>query len=209
ERWSVRTLRAQVDGKLYERTLAASGGGITDLERELAALRESGATPPALTFRDPHVLDFLGLPSEHSESDLEQAILDDMQRFLLELGAGFAFVGRQKRIAVDGEDYHLDLLFYHLGMRCYVAIELKTRKLKPGDKGQMELYCAWLDRYERSELDAPTLGLILCAVKGAEQVSLLGMDDGGIRAARYLTEPLRERMRARLAETARGLTESG
>lgn len=95
---------------------------------------------PTLVFRDPYLLDFLGLPAKHSEAELERAILDEMQRFLTELGAGFAFVSRQKRIVVDGEDYYLDLLFYHIRMRCYVAIELKTRKLQPGDKGQMELY---------------------------------------------------------------------
>jgi len=198
ERWSVRTLRGKIDDKLYERTLAA-GTTVNQLQTEIEALRESGTMTPALAFRDPYLLDFLDLPAEHTEAELERAILDEMQRFLLELGAGFAFVARQKRIAVDGEDYYLDLLFYHVKLRCYFAVELKTRKLQPGDKGQMELYCAWLDRHERDPSDNPTLGLVLCAAKGAEQVELLGLGEGAIRAAQYLTAGVREEMQRRLA----------
>ncbi len=198
ERWSVRTLRGKIDDKLYERTLAA-GTTVNQLQTEIEALRESGTMTPTLAFRDPYLLDFLGLPAEHTEAELERAILDEMQRFLLELGAGFAFVARQKRIVVDGEDYYLDLLFYHVKLRCYFAVELKTRKLQPGDKGQMELYCAWLDRHERDPSDNPTLGLVLCAAKGAEQVELLGLGEGAIRAAQYLTAGVREEMQRRLA----------
>jgi predicted nuclease of restriction endonuclease-like (RecB) superfamily len=122
ERWSKRTLRAKVAGKLYERTIAARGseGG---LEAYLATLTTTGTVEPTLAFRDPYVLDFLGLAPEHSEAALERAILDEMQRFLLELGVGFAFVERQKRMTVDGRDYRLDLLLYHIAMRCYVALE--------------------------------------------------------------------------------------
>ncbi len=145
------------------------------------------------------MLDFLGLSASHSEADLERAILDEMQRFLLELGSGFAFVTRQKRIIVDGEDYYLDLLFYHYRMRCFVAVELKTRKLQPGDFGQMTLYLRWLDAHERCPGDEAPVGLILCADKGPQQTALLGLDDGEIRAARYITEPMR-------AELARMLT---
>ena len=149
-------------------------------------------------FRDPYVLDFLGLPAEHSESQLETAILGEVQRFLLELGAGFAFVARQKRIIIDGEDYHLDLLLFHREMQCLVAVELKTRKLQPADYGQMTLYLRWLDRHERVPNEAPQVGLILCTEKGAEQVKLLGLDSGEIRAARYLTHDVRERLQHRL-----------
>ncbi|MDZ4169606.1 MAG: PDDEXK nuclease domain-containing protein [Coriobacteriia bacterium] len=198
ERWSKRTLRAKVDGKLYERAVHAAGGcdGITV---GLAAPGSVDTTKPEMAFRDPYVLDFLGLDARHSEAALEQAILDEMQRFLLELGADFCFVARQKRIVVDGADFYLDLLFYHRGMRCLVAIELKARKLEPGDKGQMELYLRWLDAHERRSGEEPPVGLILCARKGPQQTALLGLDRGEIRAAQYLTEPMCDEMQRRLA----------
>ena len=190
ERWSVRTLRAKIVGRLYERTVAARGS--TDgLEADLAALATTGTVEPTLAFRDPYVLDFLGLPTEHSEAALERAILDEMQRFLLELGVGFAFVERQKRMTVDGHDYRLDLLFYHITMRCYVAIELKTRPLEPGDYGQMTLYLRWLDRHQRHPGDSAPIGLILCTEKGPEQVALLGLDAGEVRAAQYVVDEVR------------------
>lgn len=197
ERWSVRTLRSKIAGKAFERTIVARGGA-RGMSVDLHAMRETGAAA-GLTFRDPYVLDFLGLPAKHSESDLEQAILDEMQRFLLELGAGFAFVARQKRITVDGEDYHLDLLLYHRGLRSLVAVELKTRKLRPADYGQMMLYLRWLDRHERGDGETAPIGLVLCTQKGAEQVELLGMDTGEIRAAQYLTHDVREQLQRRLA----------
>lgn len=190
ERWSKRTLRAKIAGKLYERTLAARGSG-ENLTADLATLSATGAVEPALAFRDPYVLDFLGLPPEYSEADLERAILDEMQRFLLELGVGFAFVERQKRMTVDGHDYRLDLLLYHITMRCYVALELKTRPLEPGDYGQMMLYLRWLDRHQRHDGDSAPIGLILCTQKGPEQVALLGLDSGEVRAAQYVTDEVR------------------
>jgi len=201
EHWSKRTLRAKVDGKLYERTVDAAGSA-SEIQAHVGALSVDGMTTPELAFRDPHVLDFLGLDPKHSEAQLEQAILDEMQRFLLELGADFCFVARQKRIVVDGADFYLDLLFYHRGMKCLVAIELKTRNLQPGDKGQMELYLRWLDANERRPGEEPPIGLILCARKGPQQTALLGLDRGEIRAAQYLTEPLRDEMQRRLAAIA-------
>jgi predicted nuclease of restriction endonuclease-like (RecB) superfamily len=199
ERWSVRTLRAKIAGKLYERTIAARGSS-DSIEIDLAALTTTGTVDPSLAFRDPYVLDFLGLPSEHSEADLERAILDEMQRFLLELGVGFAFVERQKRMTVDGHDYRLDLLLYHITMRCYVGLELKTRPLEPGDYGQMMLYLRWLDAHQRHEGDSAPIGLIMCTRKGPEQVALLGLDSGEVRAAQYVTDEVRaglERIAAR------------
>ena len=190
ERWSVRALRSKIVGKLYERTIAARGSA-DGLETELAALSATGTIEPTLAFRDPYVLDFLGLPPEHSEADLERAILDEMQRFLLELGVGFAFVERQKRMTVDGRDYRLDLLLYHITMRCYVALELKTRPLEPGDYGQMMLYLRWLDARQRHDGDSAPIGLILCTQRGPEQVALLGLDAGDVRAAQYVTDELR------------------
>jgi predicted nuclease of restriction endonuclease-like (RecB) superfamily len=204
EHWSVRTLRHQIDRRLYERTLACRTPD--ELATELAAVTDD-ATTPELALRDPYVLDFLGLDTRHSEADLERAIIDEMQRFMLELGAGFAFVARQKRITVDGDDFYLDLLFYHYRMRCFVAVELKTRKLQPGDKGQMELYLRWLDLHERGPGDEAPIGLILCTSKGPEQTALLGLDRGEIRAARYITETMRDEMQRRLTAAARELGE--
>jgi len=140
-------------------------------------------------------------------ADLERAILDDMWHFLVELGGGFAFVARQKRITVDGDDYYLDLLFYHLGLRGFVAVELKTRRLQPRDYGQMLLYLRWLDAHERHPADEAPVGLILCADKGPQQTALLGLDDGEVRAARYITQPLREQLRQRLQSAAAMLGE--
>ena len=203
EHWSVRTLRERIAGKLYERTIAARGS-IEGLDDELETLSATGAIEPTLVFRDPYVLDFLGLPQEHSEADLERAILDEMQRFLLELGVGFAFVERQKRMTVDGHDYRLDLLLYHITMRCYVALELKTRPLEPGDYGQMTLYLRWLDAHQRHDGDAAPIGLILCTEKGPEQVALLGLDSGEVRAAQYLTSEVRAGL-ARIVTRANAL----
>jgi predicted nuclease of restriction endonuclease-like (RecB) superfamily len=198
EGWTKRTLRDRVSSKLYERTVAARGS-VEGVAADIEALAVKGAMTPAIVFRDPYVLDFLDLPPEHSESQLEQAILKEVERFMLELGAGFTFVGRQKRVIVDGKDYHLDLLFYHRGMRCLVAIELKTRDLEPADFGQMTLYLRWLDRHERLAEEEPPVGIILCARKGAQQVELLGLNSGDVRAAQYLTHEARQELQRRLA----------
>jgi hypothetical protein len=141
-----------------------------------------------MVFRDPYFLDFLGLSGQHSEKDVEQAILRELQAFILELGSDFAFVARQKRITVDSEDYYLDLLFYHRRLRCLVAIDLKLGKFQAADKGQMELYLRWLEKYDLQPGEEPPLGLILCADKSTEHVELLRLEQSGIRVAQYLTE---------------------
>ncbi len=141
---------------------------------------------PDLVFRDPYMLDFLGLPDGYSERDLESAILREMERFLLELGAGFAFVARQKRISVGADDFYLDLLFYHRHLRRLVAVELKLEKFAPAHKGQMELYLRWLNQNDRAEGEASPIGLILCASADREQVELLDLDSANIRVAQYL-----------------------
>ena len=139
---------------------------------------------PDLTFRDPYLLGFIGLTDTYSERDLESAILKELERFLLEPGTDFTFVARQKRITIDNEDYYLDLLFYHRGMRCLVAIELKLGKFQAADKGQMEQYPRWLDRYEKREGEEMPPGLILCAEKSYEHVELLRLEGSGMDVAR-------------------------
>lgn len=189
ERWSVRTLQAKISGMLFERT-ALSKKPTKLISRELKALKKSGKLSPDLVFRDPYFLDFLGLKDTYSEKDLEGAILAQLQQFLLELGKGFAFVARQKRIVIDGKDYYIDLLFYHRGLRRLVAIELKLGTFQAADKGQMELYLRWLEKYEMSSDEDPPLGLILCEDKGSEQIELLQLHQSGIRISSYLTELL-------------------
>jgi hypothetical protein len=133
-------------------------------------------------------LDFLGLNDRFFEKDLEDAILREIERFILELGVGFSFVARQKRIQLDDEDIYLDLLFFHRKLRRLVAIDLKLGRFKAEHKGQMELYLRWLEEYEQQPGEEPPIGLILCAGKSDEKVKLLRMDDGNIRAATYMTE---------------------
>ena len=185
ERWSVRTLRERIASQLYLRSAIAKQPESV-IASELGQLREGGQVTPDLVFRDPYMLDFLGLPDGYSERDLESAILRDMERFLLELGAGFTFVARQKRISVGADDFYLDLLFYHRHLRRLVAVELKLEKFSPSHKGQMELYLRWLDQNDRAEGEASPIGLILCASADAEQVELMDLDSANIRVAQYL-----------------------
>ena len=187
ERWSVRTLRDKISSMLYERT-ALSKKPEALIREELDALRDEDRLTPDLVFRDPYFLEFLGLQDRYLEKDLEDAILRELEQFLLELGAGFSFIARQKRITVDGDDYYLDLLFFHRGLRRLIAIDLKLGSFKPADKGQMELYLRWLDRYERQPSEEPPLGLILCAGKKQETVELMELEKSSIRVAEYLTE---------------------
>lgn len=211
ERWSVRTLRAKIGGMLYERTALAKKPERL-IENELQTLRETDRLTPDLVFRDPYFLDFLGLTGAYQEKDLEAAILHDMETFLLELGGGFSFVARQKRITVGRDDFYLDLLFFHRGLRCLVAVELKLEKFRPAHKGQMELYLRWLDKHERQPHEETPIGLILCNVADAEQVELLRLDESGIRVAEYLTElPSRKLLETKLRQAvelarARGLS---
>ena len=186
ERWSVRTLRERIDSMLYERT-ALSQKPEETIAQELAALREAQRMTPALVMRDPYILDFLGLRDTWQEGDLEAAIIREMEAFLLELGAGFSFVARQKRIPVDDDDFHLDLLFYNRKLRRLVAVELKIGEFKAAYKGQMELYLRWLDKHEREPEEASPLGIILCTGKKREQIELLELDKSGIHVAEYLT----------------------
>ncbi len=203
ERWSVRTLRDKIGGMLFERP-AISKKPEKLVAGELAELRENDLLTPDLVFRDPYFLEFLNLKDTYSESDLEAAILRELESFILELGVGFAFVARQFRIIVDGEDFYLDLLFYHRRLRRLVAVELKLAKFRPADKGQMELYLRWLEKHAMEPGEEPPLGLILCAGKSEEQIELLQLADSGIRVAAYLTElPPRDLLQRKLHEAVK------
>ena len=198
ERWSVRTLRERIASQLYLRTAIAKQPEAV-VQAEISHVRAGGQMTPDMVFRDPYMLDFLGLTNGYSERDLEAAILREMERFLLELGAGFTFVARQKRISVGSDDFYLDLLFYHRHLRRLVAVELKLEKFKPAHKGQMELYLRWLDQHDRAAGEEPPIGLILCAGKDTEQVQLMDLGASNIRVAEYVAHmPDTELLQAQL-----------
>jgi predicted nuclease of restriction endonuclease-like (RecB) superfamily len=201
QRWSVRHLRQRIEAKDYERTALATLRNGQAEESLLADASEALALSPALVFKDPYFLEFLGLPPGYNENDLETAILHELERFILELGRGFAFVERQKRMIIDGEDFHLDLLFFHRRLRRLVAVELKLGRFKAAHKGQMELYLRWLDKHERQPGEETPIGLILCAEASREQVELLEMHNDGIMVAEYWTElPPKAELEKRLHE---------
>ena len=176
ERWSVRTLQERIDSMLFERT-AISKKPEQTIINDLALLKSEKQISPDLTFRDPYFLDFLGLHDSYSEKDLESSILAQLQNFITEMGSEFAFLARQKRITIDDEDFYIDLLFYHRGLRRLVAIDLKLGKFKAGYKGQMELYLRWLEKNEQKEGENKPIGLILCSEKSPEQINYLMLDN--------------------------------
>jgi len=187
EGWNVKTLRKKIDSMLFERT-ALSKKSDDLIKEELKALKETDKLTPDLVFKDPYFLDFTGLKDTYSEKTLEDAILREIEQFILELGSGFTFVERQKRMIIDGEDFKLDLLFYHRKLKRLVAIDLKLGKFKAAYKGQMELYLRWLEKYDMQSGEDTPLGLILCAEGNNEQVELLQLENAGIKIAEYLTE---------------------
>lgn len=175
ELWSVRELRHQIERKAFERNEIAN----VQLSQEQTYLLN--------TFKDPYLLDFLNLKNTYLENDLEKAILRELESFILELGKGFAFMERQKRMIIDGDDFYLDLLFYNRTLKRLVAIELKIGKFEASHKGQMELYLKWLNKFEKQEDENEPIGLILCAESNKEQVELLEMHKDGIMVAEYWT----------------------
>ena len=200
EGWSTRVLQERLDSQLFERT-ALSQQPEELLAQELASLRHSGELKPAFVLKDPYVLDFLGLNDRYLERDLEDAILRELELFLLELGAGFGFVARQKRLQIDHDDFYIDLLFYNRRLRRLVAVDLKLGDFKAEYKGQMELYLRWLAKYEQEPGEAAPLGIILCSGKNQEQIELLELDASGIHVAEYLTVlPPKEVLQAKLHE---------
>lgn len=203
EGWSTRTLVKKIGGMLFERT-ALSRKPDKLIKQELATLRAEDKLTPDLVFRDPYFLDFLGLKDTYAEKDLESALLREIESFLLELGAGFAFVARQKRFTLGGVDYHMDLVFFHRGLKRLVVVELKLGDFRPADLGQIELYLRWLDRHERQPGEDAPMGLILCAGKKAETVEYLDLGRAGVHVAEYLTAlPPRNVLQRKLREAVR------
>ena len=192
ERWSVRTLQAKIDGMLYERTAIATKPDEL-IRKELSTLRDDDVMSPDLVFKSPYFLEFTGLKGMYSERSLEDSLVAHLEQFIIELGNGFTFVARQKRMIIDGEDFYLDLLFYHRRLHRLIAIDLKKGRFKAQYKGQMELYLRWLEKYEMEPGEESPLGLLLCTEGGEEQIELLQLDKSGIKVAQYLTElPPRE-----------------
>jgi predicted nuclease of restriction endonuclease-like (RecB) superfamily len=203
ERWSTRTLEKKIGSLLFERT-ALSRKPAKLAAMELKKLREEDQLTPDLVFRDPYILDFLKLKDTYGEKDIEAAILREMEAFILELGVGFAFLERQKRMQIDDRDYYLDLLFYHRKLRRLVAIDLKLDEFDAADKGQMELYLNWLKKHEQGADEAPPLGIILCAGKRQEHVELLQMERDGIHIASYVTKAIpKKQLERKLHEAVR------
>ena len=196
--WSIRQMREQIEGMLYERTVISQKPD-DFVKRELKKLRDDEQMSPDLVFKNPYFLDFTGLKGYYSERDLEDMLLTGLQQFLMELGNGFTFVDRQKRMIIDGEDYYLDLLFYHRKLHRLIAIDLKRTRFKAQYKGQMELYLRYLDKYERENGELSPLGLLLCTEGGNEEIELLQLEQSGIQVAQYLTElPSKELLQQQL-----------
>ena len=185
QNWGVRTLRERIDSMLYERT-ALSKQPDELIKYELDNIKQEEFSKNMI-LKDPYILDFLDINDRYLEKDLEDAILRSIEQFIFELGVGFSFIERQKRIIIDGEDFKIDLLFYNRKLKRLIAIDLKIGRFKAEYKGQMELYLKWLSKYEKEEGENEPLGIILCADKKEEQIELLELEKSGIHVAQYLT----------------------
>ena len=182
--WTARQLERQVNSQLFERLLLSN-----DVKAVLAVAREEKQiTEPLEIIKDPMVLEFLGLKRESTyyEKDFETAIITHLQDFILELGNGFAFVARQKRIHLEGDEFFIDLVFYNRLLQCFVVIEIKTNKLTHQDIGQLQMYVNYYDRYEKQEYENPTIGILLCADKNDAVVKItLPENSKNIIASKY------------------------
>ena len=187
ERWSKRTLQAKIDGMLFERT-AISGKPDEFIKKELSTLRDDNVMSPDLVFKSPYFLEFTGLKGMYSEKSLEDSLVAHLEQFIVELGNGFSFVARQKRMIIDGDDFYLDLLFFHRRLHRLIAVDLKLGRFKAQYKGQMELYLRWLEANEMEPGEETPLGLLLCTEGSEEQIELLQLDKAGIKVAQYMTE---------------------
>lgn len=211
ENWSVRTLRKKIDSMLFERT-AISKKPEELAKLELQQLKEHNKLSPDLVFKDHYVLDFLNLKDTYLEKDLESSILRELENFILELGVGFSFIERQKRMIIDNTDFNLDLLFYHRKLKRLIAIDLKIGKFRASYKGQMELYLRWLEEHESEPDEEQPVGLILCAGGNYEQIEFLQLDKVNIKVAEYITKYLPKELLAKklhqFSITAKKLIES-
>lgn len=182
--WNGRELERQINSSLYERLLLSN-----DKKDVLAVARkEKLPSSPSEIIKDPMCLEFLGLEqkSHYYEKDLEQAIITNLQAFLLELGNGFSFVSRQQRIHLDGDDFFIDLVFYNRLLQCHVLFEIKTHKLTHQDMGQLQMYVNFYDRNEKQEYENPTIGILLCADKNDAVVKYsLPKENETILASKY------------------------
>ncbi len=182
--WTARQLERQVNSQLFERLLLSN-----DVQSVLAVAREEKLPTDAKEIiKDPMVLEFLGLKREaaYYEKDLEAAIITHLQDFILELGNGFAFVARQKRIHIDGDEFFIDLVFFNRLLQCFVIIEIKTTKLTHQDIGQLQMYVNYYDRYEKQEFENPTIGILLCTDKNDAVVKItLPENNSTIIASKY------------------------
>jgi predicted nuclease of restriction endonuclease-like (RecB) superfamily len=198
QRWSVRSLKKQLDGMLYERT-ALSKKPESVIKAQLEQLKDIDEMTPELTFKEPYFINFIGSHDYQSEQDFENLILNNITDFLQELGSDFCFVERQKRMSTGKKDRYLDLLFFNRRLRRLIAIELKLGDFDPAYKGQMEWYLNWLDQNERLDFEEKPMGIILCAGKDHDDIEYLEMDKTGIHVAQYLTElPPREILEKKL-----------
>ena len=183
--WSVRQLRDQEDKMVYERSLIAAKP--EDEQVKVLTTVADGDITPDVILKSSYVVDFLGLKRGFSEEELEDAVVEQLEKFIMELGQDFAFLERQKKIPVDSIDYKLDLLFYHRRLHRLLAIDLKLGKFKPEYKGQMELYLKYLKKYEMQPGEEEPIGLLLCSEGNTEHIELLMLDEQNIKVAQYLT----------------------
>jgi len=193
EKWSVREMNSRIDTMLYERTNLSKKPEIT-IANDLQLLRDEKKMSTDLVLRDPYVLDFLDLKDNFGEKDLENAIIVELERFIMEMGRDFAFVGRQVRITINDKDFYIDLLFYHRKMKRLVVIELKLDEFKPEHKGQVEFYMKWLAKNDMNDGDSPPIGIILCPKKDNAIVEVLNLEESDIHIAEFLTDTLQKKL---------------
>jgi predicted nuclease of restriction endonuclease-like (RecB) superfamily len=198
EHWNVRVFREHINSMLYERT-AISQKPEKTIRNDIKLFENEDKMSPDIAFRDPYFLDFLGLSDKYSEKDLENAIIAELQNFIIEFGTNFAFLSRQKRITVDNRDYYIDLLFFHRRLKRLIAIDLKIGEFDASYKGQMELYLNYLHKYERRSDENAPIGLILCTGKNVEHIELMQLEKSNIRVAEYFTIlPSKAKLKAKL-----------